>query len=708
MKVTITEAQFQRLLEFDRESDQEHKNYYRQTGFYGKIGSGCIILAKDTGRILLPKRSAEVTEPHTWGTWGGAVDIGEDTKYSAMREVYEEAGFSGDVKLYPLCVYVKEDVFKYYSYLAVVEHEFTPQLNWETEIADWFDVNNLPSPLHFGVKYIFSNSGAVNVIKRFIPIDEETRKSILKNVLSEADTVLNELLVSGANKDSMYSGNFAIYGGTLYDLGDADGERFKNQVIKLVNKIKTDGVYNYPGPYEDAVEDYFDNFIDMPQVITGYFMHDNNEISAFFYQKEFLDVRLSDEIKKLAKNFDKIKYYTFEAEDETYTREEILNSSDKIYNKAVKLPKYVYHGTSGDNALGIIKKGLRADLMKTNFKVRHNKYVFLTSIFANAEWYSENSTAANDFRAILKIDASKIDPNKINFDYDFYHDFIGKGNQYYNNIRPTWGEEHYSLRNKSHINPGAKFAKFGYDGVIFPEAIVSIFIKVGKFDWNEIDKNELIKIKPQSEQKNENTGLTEASLADIDTSNLLTKTVNHYFKEEHDEIELFLERFRSTYEDTFDDTDEEILNSVEFKQFVYQDLHNNLSDAINEIENKIENGKLVLFRQMEVTQEWLENLLYTGKHLGIYWTYDKETADAYWGKNKPFTIIISIEIDENYIDWDETLALNMNPTYSTEKEIRLFKNTPIKINSIERVKGSYYLPIDFLDMDEIRNKTFLA
>lgn len=393
MKVTITEAQFQRLLEFDRESDQEHKNYYRQTGFYGKIGSGCIILAKDTGRILLPKRSAEVTEPHTWGTWGGAVDIGEDTKYSAMREVYEETGYSGDVKLYPLCVYSKEDVFKYYSYLAVVEHEFTPELNWETETANWFDVNNLPSPLHFGVKYIFSNSSAVNVIKRFIPIDENLKNKLSDNILSEVSTKLSE-----------------------------------------------------------------------------------------------------------------------------------------------------------------------------------------------------------------------------------------------------------------------------------------------------------------------------TSFYDIEPSTIISKTVNHYFKDEEDEITLYLENFKSTYEDALDDniTDEEIINSKEFKHFVYKQLEENLSEAITQIEEKIQNGKLILFRQMEVTQEWLENLSYNGKHLGIYWTYDKEAADAYWGKNKPFTIIISIEIDEKYINWKETLALNMNPTYSTEKEIRLFKNTPIKINSIERVKGSYYLPIDFLDMEQIKNKTFLA
>lgn len=188
MKVIINEAQFKKLLEFDDESDQEHADYYRETGFYGKVGSGCIILARNTGRILIPKRSGEVTEPYTWGTWGGAIDIGEDPAYSARREVYEEAGYKGDMQLYPLCVYEKGDIFKYYSYLAVVNNEFRPQLNWETDRADWFDLIDLPSPLHFGLKYILNNRNAINTINKFINIDESIELSVdeLSKIIKEA------------------------------------------------------------------------------------------------------------------------------------------------------------------------------------------------------------------------------------------------------------------------------------------------------------------------------------------------------------------------------------------------------------------------------------------------------------------------------------------------------------------------------------------
>jgi len=49
-------------------------------------------------------------------------------------------------------------------------------------------------------------------------------------------------------------------------------------------------------------------------------------------------------------------------------------------------------------------------------------------------------------------------------------------------------------------------------------------------------------------------------------------------------------------------------------------------------------------------------------------------------KNKT---IIEAEIDEKYVDWKTTFELNMHSNYSEEKEIRLFKNTPIQIKSIK-------------------------
>ena len=135
------------------ENDSEHSQALKTTGFWGKQGAGCIILAIDTKRILLPLRSNSVQQPNTWGTWGGAIDSNENPQEAAKREIKEESGYNGNVKMIPLSVFQK-NTFKYYNFLAIVENEFEPNLNWETQSYDWFDFGNWPRPLHFGLDWL--------------------------------------------------------------------------------------------------------------------------------------------------------------------------------------------------------------------------------------------------------------------------------------------------------------------------------------------------------------------------------------------------------------------------------------------------------------------------------------------------------------------------------------------------------------------------
>ena len=53
------------------ENDDEHAETLAKTGFWGKQGAGSLVVAKDTGRILLAHRSRAVEQPNTWGVWGG-------------------------------------------------------------------------------------------------------------------------------------------------------------------------------------------------------------------------------------------------------------------------------------------------------------------------------------------------------------------------------------------------------------------------------------------------------------------------------------------------------------------------------------------------------------------------------------------------------------------------------------------------------------
>ena len=129
---------------------------------WGNAGAGCLIMAADTKRFLMPLRSEWVQEPLTWSTWGGAIDRGEDPKTAAMREVSEEAGYKDKV-LDMIHLYTfKDDGFTYDTFVAIVETEFEPQLNWETDQAVWVEFGQWPKPLHFGLTDLLKNTSVSN------------------------------------------------------------------------------------------------------------------------------------------------------------------------------------------------------------------------------------------------------------------------------------------------------------------------------------------------------------------------------------------------------------------------------------------------------------------------------------------------------------------------------------------------------------------
>lgn len=126
-------------------------------GYWGARGAGAIFFAKDTGRFLLGLRSGYVNEPGTWGGFGGKLDEGEDAEEAVRREIKEETGYDGNMKLVLLYVY-KDRKFRYFNYIAVVDNQFNPVLNWENDMFEWVEFGNWPSPLHYGTEAFIENS----------------------------------------------------------------------------------------------------------------------------------------------------------------------------------------------------------------------------------------------------------------------------------------------------------------------------------------------------------------------------------------------------------------------------------------------------------------------------------------------------------------------------------------------------------------------
>jgi 8-oxo-dGTP pyrophosphatase MutT (NUDIX family) len=198
------------LLESD---DAEHYKALRQTGFWGRQGAGAIIMAKDTGRILLPFRSATVEQPHTFGVWGGAIDNNEKPIDAVKRETKEEIGYNGNIQFYPLYVFQSTNTgFKYHNFLGIVDHEFKPNLNWETDNFIWVKYGDWPNPLHFGLKALIQHSGndikhasdkfskGTELSEDFIPktgiinINEEFYPIKLKEIILNIDNEISGLL----------------------------------------------------------------------------------------------------------------------------------------------------------------------------------------------------------------------------------------------------------------------------------------------------------------------------------------------------------------------------------------------------------------------------------------------------------------------------------------------------------------------------------
>jgi len=85
----------------------------------------------------------------------------------------------------PLFVFKHHSGFTYYNYLAIVEHEFKPVLNWETQDYRWVEWGDWPEPLHNGLKLLLGDQQSVERIKQHLPHSDDT---ITEETLTEGAT----------------------------------------------------------------------------------------------------------------------------------------------------------------------------------------------------------------------------------------------------------------------------------------------------------------------------------------------------------------------------------------------------------------------------------------------------------------------------------------------------------------------------------------
>ena len=203
--------------EFLIENDSEHRDALKQTGFWGRQGAGCIFLALDTGRLCIAHRSRAVEQPGTWGTWGGAIDSFESPETAVRREVREESGYNGKLNLVPLYIFSHPSGFKYYNYLAVIQTEFTPEMDWETQGFTWCYLDNLPSPLHQGLVSLLSDAASLKIIKQYSKRPDEELKEEQLDELIGIKKKVNRLPAPQTQYDPN-TGKISPHGKEWYDI----------------------------------------------------------------------------------------------------------------------------------------------------------------------------------------------------------------------------------------------------------------------------------------------------------------------------------------------------------------------------------------------------------------------------------------------------------------------------------------------------------
>lgn len=199
----------------------------------------------------------------------------------------------------------------------------------------------------------------------------------------------------------------------------------------------------------------------------------------------------------------------------------------------------------------------------------------------------------------------------------------------------------------------------------------------------------------------------EGSLKSLDVKDVVTKDTIDSYDDEY-VIDMFVYEYANEHE--LDGVklleDEEFKDSEEFKNWMKYKIEARFHETKNAFRDRIiEEDKIDIWREMMVSDNWIEHLEKQGNRLGEYWSWDPDAAESHGGygkDDKSHRISIESSIEIEHINWVETIKANMHPNYVDEREIRLFKNTPLKIKAIYDENNIE------LNINKIKNKKFKA
>jgi hypothetical protein len=102
---------------------------------------------------------------------------------------------------------------------------------------------------------------------------------------------------------------------------------------------------------------------------------------------------------------------------------------------------------------------------------------------------------------------------------------------------------------------------------------------------------------------------------------------------------------------------------------------------LDELTRLMKGGRMRIWREIIAPEDWTPD---PKQHPGLYWSWDKEAAEAHWGDDDGVPWLLSATVTEDQIDWVQTVAQNATHHYQDEKEIRLKPNTPVTLDGYQR------------------------
>ena len=171
MSMEVKEEDYDEELVLQRIAELQRRNPILMVGnpSSSEEAAGILPICPTTGRILLALRSRHVNDPLVWSGCGGKIDPGEDPETAALREMKEELKYSGPINLIEAFVFTTPgDDFRYYHFIGLVNKEFKPRLDWETQEAHWLTLDEMLSlrdQWHPGFESFWENSE--NIIRLY-------------------------------------------------------------------------------------------------------------------------------------------------------------------------------------------------------------------------------------------------------------------------------------------------------------------------------------------------------------------------------------------------------------------------------------------------------------------------------------------------------------------------------------------------------------